>query len=437
VVKVMQRGLKAVTAIRAMALTVALMAVAACSSGGSDAQDEQDPASATGTLRVVVPNFPANNEGQAVFQGIVDIFHKTYPQMKVEPDFVPYDNLNEKISTSLAAGNNYDVVSAGIGWVQPLADLGAIQSLTKLGVSTEDLEKSVYPAFVPPMKYEDELYAVPVVANPRLLAYSKSAFTEAGLDPAKPPQTLDELREDAKKLTKRDAKGQITRTGFDFWAPASNYRQQFVAFMGAKGGQMFTPDGQPAFNGDQGVQALQLIHDMVSVDKSSRYGYQNSAKTALVTTGEAAMGFASPYVDCSTGGDGIGAKCNDLVYFNLKDSKEVMYVGGRVAAVGEGTKYPKAALAFVKAMQDQKSQEAISKLDVGVPISSTAGDSEFVKANPAGSFAWKNLDKAVFEYGGATFLDFRAKFGPSLDEVILGKKSPQDALKELDAVARK
>ncbi len=429
----MQRGLKA-----AAALAVALTAVlAGCSSGGDDQAEGQDPATATGTLRVVVPNFSADNEGQAVFQGIVDIFHKTYPQMKVEPDFVPYDNLNQKISTALSAGSNYDVVSAGIGWVQPLADLGAIQSLTKLGVSTEDLEKTVYPAFVPPMKFDNDLYAVPVVANPRLLAYSKSAFTEAGLDPAKPPQSLTELREDAKKLTKRDAKGQITRTGFDFWAPASNYRQQFVAFMGAKGGQMFAEDGQPSFDSPAGTEALQLIHDMVGVDKSSTYGYQNSAKTALVTTGEAAMGFASPYVDCGKGGEGIGDKCKDLVYFNLKDSKEVMYVGGRVAAVGEGTKYPQAALAFVKAMQDQKSQEAISKLDVGVPISSTAGDSAFVKANPAGSFAWKNLDKAVFEYGGATFLDFRSKFGPSLDEVILGRKSPQDVLKDLDGVARK
>ncbi|MFI6832313.1 extracellular solute-binding protein [Kribbella sp. NPDC050241] len=430
----MQRGLKIAAS---AALAVAMAAVAGCSSGGDTAEEGQDPATATGTLRVVVPNFPANNEGQAVFQGIVDIFHKTYPQMKVEPDFVPYDNLNEKISTSLAAGKNYDVVSAGIGWVQPLADLGAIQSLTKLGVKTEDLEKSVYPAFVPPMKYDDELYAVPIVANPRLLAYSKSAFAAAGLDPTKPPQSLAELREDAKKLTKRDAKGQITRTGFDFWAPASNYRQQFVAFMGAKGGQMFTADGQPAFNGQAGIDALQQIHDMVSVDKSSTYGYQNTAKTALVTTGEAAMGFASPYVDCSTKAQGIGEKCKDLVYFNLKDAKEVMYVGGRVAAVGDGTKYPQAALAFIRAMQDQKSQEAISKLDVGVPISSTAGDSAFVKSNPAGSFAWKNLDKSVFEYGGATFLDFRAKFGPSLDEVILGRKSPQDVLKELDTVARK
>ncbi|GAB3826018.1 hypothetical protein GCM10028799_46740 [Kribbella italica] len=432
--KDMQRGLKAAAAL-AVALTTVL---AGCSSGGDGDQAEgQDPATATGTLRVVVPNFSADNEGQAVFQGIVDIFHKTYPQMKVEPDFVPYDNLNQKISTALSAGSNYDVVSAGIGWVQPLADLGAIQSLTKLGVSTEELEKTVYPAFVPPMKFDNDLYAVPVVANPRLLAYSKSAFTEAGLDPAKPPQSLTELREDAKKLTKRDAKGQITRTGFDFWAPAGNYRQQFVAFMGAKGGQMFAEDGQPSFDSPAGTEALQLIHDMVGVDKSSTYGYQNSAKTALVTSGEAAMGFASPYVDCGKGGEGIGDKCKDLVYFNLKDSKEVMYVGGRVAAVGEGTKYPQAALAFVKAMQDQKSQEAISKLDVGVPISSTAGDSAFVKANPAGSFAWKNLDKAVFEYGGATFLDFRSKFGPSLDEVILGRKSPQDVLKELDGVARK
>lgn len=411
----------------------ALLALAGCSGSGSSAPASADK-DQTGTIRVLVANFPANNVGQGVFDQIVKVFHKSYPKVKVESDFVPYDSLNQKISTSLASGQNYDVISAGIGWVQPLADLGAIQNLTKLGITKDDLEKSSYPSFVAPMLWKDDVYAVPVVANPRVLAYSKSAFEKAGLDPDKAPQSLEELREDAKKLTIRDASGNITQTGFDFWAPPSNYRQQFVAFMGALGGQEFT-DEKPTFASAAGVDALQLIHDMVTVDKSSSYGYQNSAKTALVTTGEAAMGFASPYVDCSTNEGGIGDKCDDLVYFNLKDKKEAEYVGGRVAAVGEGSKLPDASLAMVKAFQDNKIQEEISKIDVGVPIDKDAGESAFVKSNPASTFAFKNLDKGVFEYGGATYLDFRAKFGPSLDQVILGKAQAKPTLDDLKKVA--
>jgi multiple sugar transport system substrate-binding protein len=413
------------------------MLLAGCSSGASgqsSGKATDDPSKSTGTIRVLVANFPANNEGQSVFDGIVDIFHKTYPHVKVESDFVPYDSLNQKISTSLAAGQNYDVISAGIGWVQPLADLGAIQSLGNLGISKGDLSKTSYPSFVKPMLWKNQVYAVPVVANPRILAYSKSAFEKAGLDPSKPPQSLQQLRDDAKKLTIRDADGNLTQTGFDFWAAPSNYRQQFVAFMGALGGEEFDGD-TPKFDSNAGVDALDLIHDMVTVDKSSIYGYQNSAQTALVTTGQAAMGFASPYVDCSNDQGGIGDKCKDLVYFNLKDKREAEYVGGRVAAIGAGSKHTGADLAMLKAFQAVKSQEAISKIDVGIPVSKDAGQSAFVKDNPASSFAFKNLDKGVFEYGGSTFLDFRAKFGPALDQVILGKAKAKPTLDSLKQVA--
>jgi len=425
----MSRSKKILQLVAVGALTA--LALTGCSSGGDEPADTSTDAK--GTIRVLVANFSADKTGQAAFDKIVDIFHKSYPNIDVESDFVPYDALNQKISTALAAGDNYDVISAGIGWVQPLADLGAIQSLAPFGVTEDTLEKTVYPSFVAPMLWDDEVYALPVVANPRVLAYSKSAFEAAGLDPDKAPQSFDQLREDAKKLTIRNDQGDITQTGFDFWAPPSNYRQQFVTFLGAAGLNPFT-DGEPTFNEPGGIEALQLMHDMITVDKSSTYGYQNSAKTALVESGEAAMGFASPYVDCSA--DGIGDKCDDLVYFNLKDEREVEYVGGRIAAVGDGSAFPDAALAMAEAFQDPDVQIDISKMDVGVPVGIDAGDSDFVNSNPATTFAWQNLDKGVFEYGGATFLDFRAEFGPSLDQVILGQADAKETLDRLADIAR-
>lgn len=415
---------------RRLALLPAVVLAATALTGCAGSQERPD------TLRVVVANFPADHQGQSVLKTITDTFHKSHPNIKVEADFVPYDNLNAKISTSLAAGTTYDVISAGIGWVQPLADLGAIRSLEGQGFSTAQLERKVYPSFVPPMLHKNKLYAVPVVANPRLLAYSKSAFRKAGLDPDRPPRSLGELRAFAKKLTVRNARGQITQTGFDFWAEPSNYRQQFVQFLGAAGGELFK-GSTPLFNSPEGIRALSLMRDMISKDKSSQYGYQNSAQTSLVTAGQAGMGFVSPYVDCSNGEEGIGRKkCDDLVYFTLKDRKSAMFTGGRIAAMGAQTELKGPAADLIRAFQNRKSQEAISALDVGVPVDKSAATSDFVKNNPAGSYAVDHLDASVFEYGGANFLDFRGGGGAAVDEAILKKKSPADALASLDTIAR-
>lgn len=288
------------------------------------------------------------------------------------------------------------MISAGIGWVQPLAGLGALSDLEGQGFSTAQLEKRVYSAFIPPMLYQDKLYAVPVVANPRLLAYSKSAFREAELDPDRPPQSFAELRTDAKKLTTRSSNGQIKQAGFDFWAAPSSYRRHFVNFLGAAGGTLFN-GSTPQFDSPEGARALSTMRDMILVDKSSQYGYQNTAQTSLVTAGQAGMGFASPYVDCSNGPNGIGRKkCSDLVYFN----------------------------------------QAISAIDVGVPVDKSAASSDFVRNNPAGRFAVAHLNEAIMEYGGTNFLDFRDACGPAVDEALLRKKSPADALSSLDEIAR-
>lgn len=58
--------------------------LAGCGGKSGESGNSDDPATETGTIRVLVANFPADNEGKTVFKGIVDIFHKTYPKIKVE-----------------------------------------------------------------------------------------------------------------------------------------------------------------------------------------------------------------------------------------------------------------------------------------------------------------------------------------------------------------
>lgn len=47
------------------------------------------------------------------------------------------------------------------------------------------------------------LYALPWDTDARVIYYNKEHFREAGLDPEKPPRTIEELDEYADKLTKK------------------------------------------------------------------------------------------------------------------------------------------------------------------------------------------------------------------------------------------
>jgi sn-glycerol 3-phosphate transport system substrate-binding protein len=61
---------------------------------------------------------------------------------------------------------------------------------------------------------DGKLWSMPFNSSTPLLYLNKEAFDRAGLDPTKPPRTLDEIGELAKKLTVKDASGKTTQYGF-------------------------------------------------------------------------------------------------------------------------------------------------------------------------------------------------------------------------------
>lgn len=408
---------------------VATMSLAACGSGGNaSGNSSADPATLTGTLRVLVPSYPASNEGKADLDKVVATFHKKYPKVNVEPDFATFATLNQKISTSIAGGQGYDVLVTGVGWIPPFASKGVFEDLSSFGATPSSLGDSTNPALVSAAEYNGKAYAVPLIAGPKPLALRKSLFEKAGLDPSKPPQTMAELKSDAEKLTVKDGAGNITQAGFDFWAGPGGYRQDFVALLGSLGVSLYDKSGKPQFAGSEGVQTLDWMKGMVgSVEK---YGSQNAAKSPMVTTGEAAMGFTGGYVDCSSKGVGQDV-CNDLEFFNLKDKQASMFTGGQLASVGKNSKLKQAAWDFIQDMATPTAEADIASLNFAVPAAKNGSDAEIVKSNPASTFAAANLGDATFEGGAANWLEMRPKFDSGLDDALLGKKSSQDVLTSL------
>ena len=56
-------------------------------------------------------------------------------------------------------------------------------------------------------------YGIPFQRSTPVLYWNKEAFKDAGLDPNKAPATWDEMVSFGKKLTKKDASGNVTQWG--------------------------------------------------------------------------------------------------------------------------------------------------------------------------------------------------------------------------------
>jgi len=347
--------------------------------------------------------------------------------MKVEPDFVTYATLNEKISTSIASGSGYDVLVTGIGWIQPFAAKGVFQKLDKHGVTPDSLAKEVTQAMVPAVTYKDAIYGYPLTVDARAVALRKSAFEKAGLDWTKPPTSMTELKKVAEQLTVKNAAGTITRPGFDFNSSAGGYRQAFITFLGSTGNSLYK-SGKENFNNAAGVETLNWMKSMFG--DVQPFGQQNAAQKPMVFTGDAAMGLVGSSVDCSAKGYGK-ANCDDLSYFLMDSGKKAMLVGGNLASIGAGTKYSDPAWAFIEALKSPQALEEQSSLNMQIPATKDTSKSAIAQSNPLSQFVAKNLGLAIYEGGSTNWLDVRKEFNSGIDEVILGKRTAKEVLASL------
>jgi ABC-type glycerol-3-phosphate transport system substrate-binding protein len=108
------------------------------------------------------------------------------------------------------------------------------------------------------------LYGLPTSNYTQGLIINRKLFTQAGLDPNKPPTTWAEVEKDAKAIA---ALGHGIYGYGDYSAsPVGGWH--FTSEMDAMGGQIVGSNGQAAFNSPQGQAILQALHQMRFVDHS-------------------------------------------------------------------------------------------------------------------------------------------------------------------------
>lgn len=141
-----------------------------------------------------------------------------------------------------------------------------------------------------------ELRAMPFNLSGLVLYYDKDAFRDAGLDPDRPPATLEELRADSEKLLKRDASGNVTRNGIALSIDAWKFEQML-----AKQGALYANNGNGRdgrataveFDSPEGEAILAWWQDMVKSGLATNVGRQGLQAFLSVITGKSAMAIES------------------------------------------------------------------------------------------------------------------------------------------------
>lgn len=199
-----------------------------------------------------------NPEGQSDAMIALEKRCEEQTGIKLNVEVVPHEQVNVKLETALAAkASTYDIFGidiidlpkyAAAGWVTPLDDY-----------ITPEMKADILPFAKQGVVYQGRWLGLPWKAEWMSFVYNKKMLQDAGYD--HPPRTWEELVEMSLALKK---KGIVKYPMVFTWG--AGYEQitvDWVMLVKSLGGELFDEKGEPIFNQGAGVQALQLMYDMM------------------------------------------------------------------------------------------------------------------------------------------------------------------------------
>lgn len=335
----------------AVLVTGVALALTACGSSSSDSSTkaDADPTSVSGEL-TWWDTSDATNEAP-VYKELIKEFNKTYPNVKINYQSVPFGDAQNKFKTAAAAKSGApDIMRAEVAWVPEFASLGYLYNLDNTDLTAEASDFLETP--MSSTKFDGKTYGVPQVTDSLALMYNKKLFKDAGINEA--PKTWDEMKKAAATIESKTGKKGA------YLNPAGYY---LLPFIYGEGGDLINVDDKKiTVNSPEAVAGVKIAQDLV---KSPGFVKPPStdAYTAMMkdfNNGNVAMIIQGPWeVKNVTDAKGFGGADNLGIAPVPAGSKRAgAPVGGHDYVVWAGMDEAKApaAIAFIKFMSSKESQ---------------------------------------------------------------------------------
>ncbi len=318
--------------------------------------------------------------GADAAQGMVDLWNSSHAD-KIDITVIPDNQMVTKLATGVQSGDVPDIISFDLIYMPDFMRAGFLEDLTDQ-LKSDPNQAKVAKAYQDLATYKGKLYGTGFTPDVSILLYNKDLFTKAGLDPNKPPTTVDEIVADAKKI--RALGGNTYGYYFSGSCPGCNIFTM-APMMWASGAHLLPKEaGDPILQGPGIKEVLTAFRQMwtdgvIPPDAQSDTG---NNFTAVFETGNVGMQGAGGFAISTLKKNHPEINFGIAPLPGIKEGEKSSFVGGDVIAVPKGSKHPDIALQFIKwELTDQAQLEGLAKNNI-LPSRTDLADNKYFQADP-------------------------------------------------------
>jgi ABC-type glycerol-3-phosphate transport system substrate-binding protein len=232
-------------------------------------------APAASALEVVVwyQSWPGSD---AILARVKPIYEGSHANVTLKYVGLDYGDLNSKFLPSIAAGTEGDANQLYTNWVVATDVTKVLLDVTDVVGGAAALAEKMWPAALSATAMpKGKIYYLPWLAGIRgaCITVVNDHLKEAGIDYLA-FKNFDDIIAAGKKLTKRDAAGKITRSG---WSPESALVMLFLSYIWQLGGEFLDEaKGKWSLQTPEAKAAFQYLADMYWVHKTVDFGLWES-----------------------------------------------------------------------------------------------------------------------------------------------------------------
>ena len=234
---------------------------------------------------------------QGALQRIADQFNQSQELYQVELVHQgSYTQSLNKLISSIRSGNIPSLIQLDDVSTQIMVDSAAITPVQRF-IDEEGYDLSDFdPKALEYYRVGGALYSMPFNLAGPILYYDRQAFAEAGLDPERPPTTLDEVRQYSERLVQRNERGDVTRSGIALQISPWLFEQML-----AKQGALYANNGngrdgratEAVFDSEEGKRLIRWWKEMVDEGLAFNAGRQSRDALLALSSGRAVMAMES------------------------------------------------------------------------------------------------------------------------------------------------
>jgi ABC-type glycerol-3-phosphate transport system substrate-binding protein len=199
----------------------------------------------------------------------LDEFQKLHPGLSVELEQAKWDQIDTKCMADFRAGIPHDVILTSPQFLPKHFVVGDLLDLAPyLNWNEQQVNEFAWNPVWQACEQGGKRIGIPMGAHTRLCIYHKDMFAEAGLDPDRPPRTLEQLVEFTQKLTRDidgDGKIDVWGLGIYFGPSRATIELAFAPIIWHYGGKLWDEHTKQAvFASLAGIKTAQFLSDLMN-----------------------------------------------------------------------------------------------------------------------------------------------------------------------------